>query len=88
MTDHEKRIRERIHGDDSLYTNVRNGELRALLADLDAVRGAAKKLVDAVNYKAAAMAGFADPEKIDFANECVWNAVDQTIRALKGASHD
>ena len=62
--------------------------IRSLLADLDGMRGASKKLVDAVNYKAAAMAGFADPEKIDFANECVWRAVDQTTRALKGASHD
>lgn len=42
MTDHEERIRDRIKGDDSLYTNMRNGDLRALLADLDANRRALK----------------------------------------------
>lgn len=86
MTEHEKRIREALEATVFLTAVVGKADLRALLADLDAVRGASKKLVDAVNYKAAAMAGFADPEKIDFANECVWRAVDQTTRALKGAT--
>lgn len=92
MKEHEKRIREALNQRHAGPVQMKDWDdicnpaaIHALLADLDAMRGAAKKLVDAVNYKAAAMAGFADPEKIDFANECVWRAVDQTTRALKGA---
>lgn len=88
MTDHEKRIRERIYGDDSLYTNVRNSDLRALLADLDGMRGALRTLKTAVNYKAACLVSGETVKKVAFADDQVWKAVDEAEAALKGASHD
>lgn len=71
MTDHEKRIREAC---DSPCTKVavQPADLRALLADLDAMRGALERI------SCAAKATVSNPE---------WIAAHADA-ALKGASHD
>ena len=48
MTEHEKRIREALEADEYLTTNVAKADLRALLADLDAMRGALKNVQAAI----------------------------------------
>lgn len=81
--DHEKRIRERIHGDDSLYTNVRNGDLRALLADLDGMRA------DAQRYRYLRDVAWGDGSLVYFDHRYdkdEWDGkIDAALAALKGA---
>lgn len=76
MTDHEKRIREALASGKSFSDN----DLRALLADLDAMRGALRHADRALN-------NWIDlhPENKDALDTIALEAIDA---ALKGASHD
>lgn len=72
MTDHEKRIREAVASGETFSDN----DLRALLADLDAMRGALEKI------SGLGMSQFFKP--YDMAEE----AQNIARAALKGASHE
>lgn len=88
MTDHEKRVREALADLDGFYhddtvewtTNVSATDLRALLADLDAMRGA---LFEAFQEGYWARSTYNDAETSDFQEE--WNRSTAKDRALKGA---
>lgn len=56
MTDHEKRIREAVASGETFSDN----DLRALLADLDAMRGALEALVLNIDAGGATMGALAD----------------------------
>lgn len=83
MTDHEKRIREASNfalDNEWSYLVVENNDLRALLADLDAMRGA---LFDAFQEGYWARSTYNDSETSDLQEE--WNRSTAKDRALKGA---
>ena len=73
MTDHEKRIREAVASGETFSDN----DLRALLADLDAMRGALEKIA-ADGWKKGYT--FCHPEGCE--------SPGIAIAALKGASHE